>query len=172
MSAAWLIVAAAATLADCDDLALRGATAAPACYRQVASSTADDGLRARALWRSGDVAGANAAFRLAVAVRPNDAALRASWGHLFLEVHQEADAQALFQEALEREGEQVDALLGMAELSLGRFEPGVKAYVDRVLAQDPREGRAHLLLDRMDLELGRIDDTRAMLQGLLDDGVL
>lgn len=165
-----VLIVGAAALTECDTPTL-DSEAAEACYQSVAMTATDDGVRAEALWRAGDVAGANAAFRLAVAQRPGDAALRARWGGLFLDVHQDADAQALFTEALELEADQIDALLGMARLSLGRFEPGVQRYVGRVLQQQPRNPDAHLLLARLELELGEVARARSTLERLLADGV-
>lgn len=180
MAVALLALAAGAAgagagveLAPCDALALRGAPEATACYRRLAESTAgvDQRQRAEALWRAGDLAGANAAFRTAAERFPGDATLRARWGRLYLDAHQPADAQALFEEALALDADDVEALLGMAELSLSRFEAGVRSHLARVLQRHPREPRAHLMLAQLRLELGEVDVVRTSLQALLADGV-
>ena len=170
MSLAWMALAAVASLAECGALASRGAPDAAECYRQVARSAQAPGVRAEALWGAGDVAGANAAFRDAAAAEPRDATIRARWGRLFLDVHQQADAEALFREALSLDDDNVEALLGLAELSLGRFDASVQDHVDRVLAQQGDHPQAHLLLARMHLELGETKRVRATLEKLLDRG--
>jgi tetratricopeptide (TPR) repeat protein len=167
-----VILLAAAALADCEALAAGGSPDAVDCFRSVAVSAADHGVRAEALWQAGDVQGANAAFRDAVAARPEDATLRARWGRLFLTVHQQADAEALFREALERDPDNVEALLGTAELSLGRFEPGVRKSLARVLRREPQHPEAHLLLGRMQLEQGDTATVRRELTGLLEADAL
>ncbi len=156
----------------CDVDAVRGAPEAADCYRRIAMTAADDATRAEALWRSGDLAGANAAFRQAVARDPDDATLRARWGRLFLDVYQDADAEALLREALDQDPDNVQALLGVAQLSLGRFEAGVRGHLARVLRREPRHPEANLLLARMRLELGQAAAVRTELGSLLDDGVL
>jgi tetratricopeptide (TPR) repeat protein len=171
VSLAWIALAAAATLADCNILESRGAAAAGECYREVALTARRASIQAEALWRAGDVAGANAAFRDAAEADPDDATARARWGRLFLDVHQQADAEALFREALSLDADNVEALLGLAELSLGRFEPGVRGYVARVFERVPDHPEAHLLLARMQLELGEVEPVRSMLERLLEKGV-
>jgi len=168
----FVILLAAAALADCEALTVRGSDDAVACYQSVAMNAADHGVRAEALWQAGDVRGANAAFRDALAVRPDDATLRARWGRLFLTVHQQADAEALFREALERDPDNVQALLGMAELSLGRFEPGVRKSLARVLRREPQQPEAQLLLGRMHLERGDTATVRREFIALLEDDAL
>ncbi|MEQ8861445.1 MAG: tetratricopeptide repeat protein [Pseudomonadales bacterium] len=155
----------------CDAAALRGDPEADACYRAEARRAGDDALRAEALWRAGDLAGANAAFRSALSRTPDDAGLRARWGRLFIDAHQEADAEALFREALERDADNEQALLGMAQLSLGRFESGVRSHLARVLRRRPDHPEAHLMLARMRLELGEVDTVREDLTRLLDAGL-
>ena len=171
MSLAWLALAAAAALAECGALASRGAPEATDCYRQLAMTASSSAVRAEALWAAGDVAGANAAFRDAAASAPRDSRVRARWGRLFLEVYQQADAEALFQEALALDEDNVEALLGLAELALGRFEAGVQGYVARVLEQVPGHPEAHLLLASMQLEIGEVDEVRSTLIRLLEQGV-
>lgn len=166
-----LLLAGAAALADCEAMAATGGPQAAECYRQVARRHADPAVRAEALWAIGDVAGANAAFRDAAAAAPQDARVRARWGRLFLEVHQAADAEALFREALELAPELPEAHLGFAELSLGRFDPGVRDHAARVLEQVPDHPEAHLLLARLALELGEIEPVRRDLGRLLEQGV-
>ncbi|HEX7035823.1 MAG TPA: tetratricopeptide repeat protein [Pseudomonadales bacterium] len=169
MMVAW-VLAGAVALADCRALEVRGAPGAEPCYRELAAAAADPALRAEALWSAGDVQGANAAFRQAVAAAPDDARVRARWGRLFLDVHQEADAEALFSEALAIDPDEVEALLGLAKLALGRFEGGVRARVEQVLERHPGHFDAELLLARMRLELGEVEAVRATVERLLERG--
>lgn len=166
MMAAWLLAGAVA-LADCRALEVRGAPEAQSCYRELAVTATEPAVRAQALWSAGDLQAANAAFREAAASAPNDAGVRAGWGRLFLDVHQEADAEALFQEALAIDPNHAQALLGLAQLALGRFEAGVQARVERVLERRPEHVEARLLLARMHLELGEVTQVRDALQRLL-----
>lgn len=162
-----LLLSAAAVLDDCRWLELRGDAGAPACYRELADAAADPRQRAAALHRLGDVNGANAAYRDAVARQPDDADLRAGWGALFLDVHQEADAETLFQEALALDPDNVDALLGLASLSMGRFDAAVEAYLQRVRIRAPQEPGVGLLEARLALEAGELQAGRRILQRLL-----
>src|SRR5690606_1530482 len=103
-----------------------------------------------------------------VAAAPDDARVRARWGRLFLDVHQEADAETLFREALAIDPDEVEALLGLAELALGRFEGGVRAHVEQVLERHPGHFEAELLLARMRLELGEVEPVRVIVERLLE----
>lgn len=171
MNVVGLLLATVATLADCDSLRARGADEAVQCYRDLASSAATSSIQAEALWGAGDVAGANAAFRDAAQADPDDADARARWGRLFMEVHQQADAEALFREALALDKDNVQALIGLAELSLASFQPGVREYIARVLRKHPEHPEAHLLLARVHLELGEADRVRSELEALVERGV-
>lgn len=168
---AWMALAAAAVLEPCDMLDAAGDAEARRCYREVAMSSADDLARAVALWRVGDVAGANSAFRDAAEQRPRDASVLAEWGWLYLDVHQQADAESLFRNALTRDADNVRALLGLAELSLLRFDPGVQRYLERVLTLRPDSPEARLLLARLALESGDTGRAREVLDGLLGRSV-
>ena len=89
-------------LVACDRLLYRGAEAeAATCYRSLLAQSTDTRIKADAARASGDVRAANSLFQAAVKEYPQDAALRARWGELFLVTHQNSEAIKLFQEALE-----------------------------------------------------------------------
>src|SRR5690606_21600992 len=91
-------------LAECDQAAYRGERdAANRCFAQVLVDSDDPRLRAEAARAIGDLQAANEFFREAVALYPDDAALRTRWGHLYLETHQANEAVQLFFESLERD---------------------------------------------------------------------
>src|SRR5690606_33851625 len=126
------------------------------CYQRLRAG-ADLAVRAEAARALNDFRGANEAFRQAVQQAPDDAGLRARWGHLFLDTHQANDAVQLFNESLERDPEHLPAKLGLAAVAAGRFEDRAKGYLDEVLADDEDHLGALLLLARMDLEEGALD---------------
>src|SRR5690606_16557573 len=111
-----------AELAECDRAAYRGQRAeANACFLGLLE-TADPRIRAEAARALGDFRTANEAFKTAVQQYPDDAALRARWGFLYLDTHQANDAVQLFLESLERDPNHVPAKLGLAAVAAGRFE--------------------------------------------------
>ncbi len=144
-------------LAECDELAYRGAEArANGCYQQLRAGS-DLAVRAEAARALGDFRGANDAFREAVQEAPDEGALRARWGYLFLATHQANDAVQLFNEALERDPDHIGAKLGLAEVAARRFEDRAKGYLDEVLSADRDHPAALLMLARMDLEEGALE---------------
>lgn len=167
MSLVLLVFTAAAALDQCRLLDLSGSAEAPACFRAVAGQSGDPLARAEALRGLGDVAAANAAYRNAAELRPDDAQIRARWGLLYLDVHQDADAQALFLEALERDPDDPDALLGLAELALGRFDAAVHEYLERAERHPEAAPRVRLLEARLALERGDTAAGRAILQAIV-----
>jgi len=75
-------------LVACDRAAYRGARAeAQQCYVALLAKTADLRIKADAARASGDVRAANAFFQEAIKQYPEDKALRARWGELFLSTH-------------------------------------------------------------------------------------
>jgi tetratricopeptide (TPR) repeat protein len=147
-----------AGLAACDGDLYRGRSAeARRCYTAVLDGSEDPRIMAEASRSLGDVKAANSYFQAAIKRYPNDSELRARWGELFLQTHQDAEAVKLFQESLELDPGYLPAKLGLAEVSAGRFEDRARAWVGEVLEKAPRNLRAHLLLARMDLEEGETD---------------
>jgi cellulose synthase operon protein C len=144
-------------LVACDRMLYRGARAeAQSCYRELLTKE-DPRLQAEAARSLGDVRAANGYFQTAIDEYPEDAGVRARWGDLFVETHQDNEAVKLFREALELDEDHAPALLGLAEVSAGRFEDRAREWVGQVLDTSPNHIEAHLLLARMDLEEGNIE---------------
>ncbi|MEE8079685.1 MAG: tetratricopeptide repeat protein, partial [Pseudomonadales bacterium] len=155
-------------LARCHAMYDVGDPNARACYLDLLGSEGDDAVRGEALWRLGNMAGANRALRRAAQSQPDNAAVRARRGLLFLAAHQAADAQALFAEALKIEPQNTAALLGMAELQASRFEGPVQGILGDVLSREPENARANVLLARLYLEVGDSAAARRVLLDLLE----
>ena len=155
-------------LARCHAMDDVGEPNARACYLDLLGTEGDDAVRGEALWRLGNMAGANRAFRRAAQTQPGNADVRAQRGQLFLAAHQAADAQALFSEALKIEPANVSALLGMAELQASRFEGPVQGLIGEVLRREPANPRANVLLARLYLEVGDSAAARRVLLDLLE----
>ena len=155
-------------LAPCDELHDRGnAIDAATCYRGVLR-VSDPGARAEAYWMLGDLKAANERFREAVKLNPEDPNLRVRWGHLYIESHQQAEAGALFQEALELDEDHVPAKLGMATVLASRFEGKAVELAQEAIKQNPGQAEGHLLLGRMALEEGELEAARESLEKGLD----
>src|SRR5262245_24334005 len=107
----------APALRTCDEHRDHGrADQARPCYGQLLNSSRDRLVQAESAWALGDVNRANDLFR--VIVRDDDKAVRprVRWGRLYLATHQYADAAGLFREALEIDGKNVPARIGMARV--------------------------------------------------------
>ncbi len=155
-------------LKACDTLEYRGQRFdADDCYAALRVSGSDPRIRAEAAWSLGDLRAANTQFQQAIELYPEDPRLRARWGELFVTTHQDNEAVKLFQEALEIDPDYAPAKLGLASVSAGRFEDQARAWVDEALENDPTQLRAHLLLARMSLETGDLDDAEASLDRAL-----
>ncbi len=161
-------VDAAAALAACHALDDVGSAEAQGCYHELLNSNVDASLQAEALWRLGNLAAANRAFQRAAQEAPDDADVRARWGHLFLDAHQRADAAALFAEALVLDETHIDALLGQAELYAQRFENRAEVVISRILSLAPGNDDARLLNARLLLESERVPEARAMLMKIIE----
>ena len=119
-------------------------------------------IQAEALWGLGDWDGANRAFRAAVSAAPSDADVRARWGRLYLEAHQDADAEDLFREALELDGAHIDAQVGLAEVAADRFDARARAIAKSVLERVPDHPGARFVLTRAALTVGDVATGREL----------
>jgi tetratricopeptide (TPR) repeat protein len=151
-------------LRACDEIRYRGErNAATDCYSDLLINDADDRIRAEAAWVLGDVRSANSYFQSAVAEFPEDPAIRVRWARLFSVTHQDKEAVDLYQEALGLDPKYVPAILGLAEVSAGRFEDQAREWVEDALDIDDESIDAHLLLARMELEIGNLDEAETSL---------
>ncbi|MCC7125483.1 MAG: tetratricopeptide repeat protein [Acidobacteria bacterium] len=115
---------------------------------------------ARALGRFED---ANAYFREADSLSPDDADINAAWGDLFLEKHERAEAAKSYGAALKADESHVPALIGMAQ-SLVDDNPGqALAFVNRALKIDPASVPANLLMAESAISRDRKDEARERL---------
>jgi len=145
-------------LVACDRAAYRGANAeARQCYLALLAKTTDPRIKADAARASGDVRAANGFFQEAAKQYPMDAALRARWGDLFLETHQNNEAAKLFEESLTLDEHYAPAMLGLASVAAGRFEEKGRDLANQVIEKSPDSSlEAYLLLARADLEDGAL----------------
>ncbi len=158
-----------AALRNCDDLRDRGRAApARACYESLIGSRAGPLIRAEAAWGIGDVRRANEFFRAAVRADEHATRPRTRWGRLYLETHQYSDASGLFREALQIDGEDPDAKLGMARLLAEQFEGQARLQVVQLLEKDDTLIEAHLLAASMDLEENRLASAEHSLDRALE----
>ncbi|MGE0863078.1 MAG: tetratricopeptide repeat protein [Vicinamibacterales bacterium] len=112
--------------------------------------TARDYVRAaraaRALGRFDD---ANALFRDADGLAPNDASINSEWGDLFVEKYNNQDAARSFQEALKADPEYGPALLGLARSLADQNPPQAVGLAQQALKQNPNDFGAHLFVAEM-----------------------
>jgi tetratricopeptide (TPR) repeat protein len=148
-----------AALVACDAHANRGARAdAQACYATLRAQDPDPRIKADAARAAGDVRAANSFFQTAINQYPDDPALRARWGELFLATHQHNEAIRLFEEALGIDPDYAPARIGLAKVAAGRFEDKTSEWAKQVIDETPDEALgAYLLLARAALEDGAID---------------
>ena len=155
-------------LVHCQTLDDTGDATAQSCYLELLRIEYDDAVRAEVLWLMGNTTAANRAFQRANQVDPGNPDLLTRWGLLFIQVHQAADAEALFKEALTIDPLHSAALLSQAELLANRFEGRAQGLINDVLTRDPDNPRANMLLARLHLEVGNEDTARTGLTRLLD----
>lgn len=159
------------TLKPCDLHHDRGRVAeAVGCYREVVRE-GEIAAQAEAYWMLGDLKAANERFREAVRLDPENPDLRVRWGHLYVTSHQDQEAAALFQEALEIDDQHVPAKLGMARVLATRFDSKAIEAVQEALKERPRQAEGHLLLARMALEEGDAEKARGALDTALKEAL-
>ena len=150
----WSAGAAPAGIESCREAERSDRAAAKACFEALLAD-ASPAVRAEAAWALGDVAAANRAFHIAVRAAADDPQMLVRRAELFVAVHQAADAEALFQEALAIDPQHIGALMGQAQNALGRFDQRARTLAQQVLEIAPNHAGAHLLLARLALEVGR-----------------
>ena len=117
-----------------------------------ASTAAQTLERAEQLWQAHDYAGANQAFKAAVAAHPKEPEVRVRWGRLFLERYNRKDAADLFNEALGLKPSYASALLGLALVADETFEGKSLGLAQKALEADPKLVEARELMARLKLE--------------------
>jgi tetratricopeptide (TPR) repeat protein len=109
-------------------------------------------LRAEGAWGAADYDAANNEFRAAVAQAAGNALYRTRWGELLHERFNNADAVGLFNEALQRDPKDAQAMLGLARVSADGFDDQAVSWANKALAVDPQLAPAHELLADLALE--------------------
>jgi tetratricopeptide (TPR) repeat protein len=147
-----------AELKACDAARYRGdRAAAVSCYSSLRVESEDLRIQAEAARALGDPRSANDLFKTAFDDYPDDPLVRTRWGRLFLETHEANEAVKLFQESLAIDASYVPAIVGLAEVAAGRFEDRAREWVEEALSLDAASIPAHLLIARMNLEIGEVD---------------
>ena len=139
-----------------------------AASAESADEAADLARAARALRAIGRFQEANAAYRDASAAAPNDPAINAAWGELFLEKYNRPEAVKSFQAAIEADPKYPPALLGMAEALADDNPPQALDVARRALAVNPSFVDAHLFVARQAVDAGHRDEARRSIQKALD----
>ena len=134
-----------------------------------AQSTAADFVRlGEAEHALGQFQDANADFRDASRVAPDDVAMNIGWGELFAEKYNRADAAKSFQAALGTEADNVRAKVDMASLMVDENPPAARQMLEEALKLNPSYVPAHLLGAEVALDEGRRDDAKAALKKALE----
>jgi cellulose synthase operon protein C len=149
---------------------------AKGCYERLLRSSRDTSVQAEAAWALGDVRRANELFRATVQADEKALRPRVRWGRLYLQTHQYADAADLFREALEIDGDDVQARLGMARLLSDQFDGDARTIVGEVIEKSSERDRvqahalleAHLMSARMDLDDGKHGSAEKSLQRAME----
>jgi tetratricopeptide (TPR) repeat protein len=115
---------------------------------------------ARAARALGRVEDSRELFREAEAALPNDAPINTAWGELFLEKYARADAARSFQIALKTDGDNPDALLGMARAIAEDNPAQAMPYVQRLLKVNPGHVGTQLFLAEMAVDQDRKSEAR------------
>ncbi len=137
--------------AHCALLRHHGDPDVKACYQSLTRSR-DPGIQAEGYWGLHDYKTANDAFRAAVKLHDKDPNLRVRWGRMYLEHWQPADAEKLFEEALDIDKNYAPALLGQALVQAASFNGEASKTAELALKSDPKLVEARELMARVALE--------------------
>jgi len=153
-----IIILAAAGLAygatpeGCQALRKHGRNAeAQKCFEDL-TQTRDPYLRAEGYWGLERYQEANDQFRIAVAQSDQNANYRVRWGLLLHERFNNAEAEDLFKEALQRDSKNARAYLGLALVSADGFDSKAIEWTTKALELDPKLVEAHELMASLALE--------------------
>jgi cellulose synthase operon protein C len=119
--------------------------AAQKCFAALARASSPY-LQAEGAWGLADYDTANTEFRAAVAAADGNALYRTRWGELLHERFNNVDAVGLFNEALQRDPKDAQAMLGLARVSADGFDNQAVSWAQKALAVDPKLAAAHELL--------------------------
>ncbi len=145
-------VAYTVTPESCQALRKHGRRAeAQRCFEAL-TRTRDPYLRAEGYWGLERYEEANDEFRAAVAQSDRNAYYRVRWGLLLHERFNNADAEDLFKEALQRDPKNAQAYLGLALVSADGFDNKAILWTAKALELNPKLVEAHELMANLALE--------------------
>jgi tetratricopeptide (TPR) repeat protein len=145
-------LANAATPDGCQSLRKHGRNGdAQKCFQDL-TQTRDPYLRAEGYWGLGRYQEANDQFRIAVAESDHNANYRVRWGLLLHERFNNAEAEDLFKEALQRDSKNAQAYLGLALVSADGFDSKAIEWTAKALELDPKLVEGHELIASLALE--------------------
>ena len=148
----YAAVASAAVPADCWSLRKHGPRQeARACFDGLTHS-GDAYTRAEGFWGLEEWEQANEQFRLATQPANSKAVYKVRWGMLLHERFNNAEAAALFREALAKEPSNGEAYLGLAIVSADGFDGKATEYAAKAIELDPKLVGAHELMANLALE--------------------
>jgi tetratricopeptide (TPR) repeat protein len=110
---------------------------------------------------------ANADFRQANGMAPNDVAANIGWGELFAEKYNRSDAAKSFQAALMAEPDNVQAKVDMASLMVDANPPAARQLIGEALNLNASYVPAHVLNAQLALDDGKRDEAKESLQKAL-----
>ena len=110
---------------------------------------------------------ANADFRQANSLAPNDVAANIGWGELFAEKYNRSDAAKSFQAALMAEPDNVQAKVDMAGLMVDANPPAARQAIGEALNLNSSYVPAHVLNAQIALDDGKRDEAKESLRKAL-----
>ena len=110
---------------------------------------------------------ANADFRQANSLAPDDVATNIGWGEVFAEKYNRADAAKSFQAALMAAPDNVQAKIDMASLMVDTNPPAASQTIGEVLNLNPSYVPAHVLNAQVALDEGKRDEAKESLRKAL-----
>ena len=142
----------AQTLDQCRALRHHGKLAeGQTCFGRLAIGS-NPFFRAEGLWALERYEDANEQFRALIKQEPKNPEYRVRWGRLFLERFNPADADNLFNEALEINKDYASAYLGKAMVAAANFGSKAVEYAETAAKLDPKLTEARELLAFLALE--------------------
>jgi Tfp pilus assembly protein PilF len=118
---------------------------ARACFESLMRGR-DAASRAEGFWGLEQWDQANEQFRLAAAQPDSPAVVKVRWGLLLHERFNDAEAAALFREALQKDSSNAEAYLALATVSAGSFSGQAAALAAKAIEIDPKLSTAHELM--------------------------
>src|SRR5689334_12858802 len=110
---------------------------------------------------------ANADFRQANSLAPDDVGANIGWGQLFAEKYNRSDAAKSFQAALKIEPDNVQAKVAMAALMVDANPPAARELIGEALKLNASYVPAHVLLAQVALDDGKRDEAKESLRKAL-----